>query len=229
MRLVISQFRFLLVWICLCSGMLNVFVREATAQSHADSERKDPVALLARAKEAMRVGRASQSMIHYHAIAASEQNYQSDRTYPPFFSAMDVEEAWFDPQSDTGQVSTQTTFPGSGASPMNVVITDATGAFGLAEGHLNPLPVMFMQSRNLNPWAVVDDWIAAGGARFAGTETYRDYLRYVLIRHAPSGEQRLFIDPKSGFPSSSTLRKRTIFGGSGISNTYTRTGFWQVA
>jgi hypothetical protein len=46
----------------------------------------------------MGFGRAG-SVIHYHAVAAAEQNYQSDRTYPPSFSAMVSREGWLDPQS----------------------------------------------------------------------------------------------------------------------------------
>jgi hypothetical protein len=57
-----------------------------------------------------------------------------------------------------------------------------------------------MQSRYLDPWAVIADWAAAGDARLAGREVYRDYPRMVLTRTTSDGEQRLFIDPKTGFP-----------------------------
>src|SRR5271167_351397 len=213
MRLLISRLRFAVTYLCLFAGALAFLVQPASAQSAASSVKPDPAALLARAKEVMRFGRASQSVIHYRAVAASEQNYQSDRWYPPFFSAMNVQEAWFDPQSATEQVSTQTTSPGGGPTPARVVIADATRAFSLADGRLNPLPPASMQSRNLNPWAVIADWAAARDVRFAGSETYRDYLRYVLVRNATAGQQRLLLDPESGFPVKLDLEEKHYLWG----------------
>ena len=183
--------------VCLLAGCA-LFSLSAVAQSIP--AKPDSVSLLARAKTAMRFERASQSVIHYHAVSAAEQNYQSDRTYPPFFSAMHVEEAWFDPETGAERVSTQTTFPGSGPTAVRVVTTDATRAFGVAEENLTPLPPTSAQARNLNPCTVIADWAAASDVRFAGSETYRDYPRYVLVRNTPAGQQRLFLDPKSGFP-----------------------------
>jgi hypothetical protein len=169
------------------------------AAETVDPGQKDPAALLAHAKEVMRFAHVGHAAIHYRAVAASEQNYQSDRTYPPFFSAMEVNESWFDPDTGVERTSKQTTFPG-GASPAQVVLTDATRAFGSTAEHLNILPGTSLRERYLNPWAVVRDWAAAGDARVVGHELYRDYARIVLARTASTGEQRLFLDPKSGYP-----------------------------
>ncbi len=174
--------------------------RQASGQADAEATRKDPVALLERAKVAMQFARVGQSVIHYRAVAASEQNYQSDRTYPPFFAAMEVKEEWFDLRTGVARVNIQTTFPGQGPTPSQAMLTDSTRAFGLIEQNLKPLPGSFVRSRYLNPGAVIFDWAAAGNARFVGSEKYREYVRIVLVRSTPSGEQRLFLDPKSGFP-----------------------------
>jgi hypothetical protein len=112
---------------------------------------------------------------------------------------MAVEEAWLDPTSGVERASLQTTFPGGGGPPQ-VVSTDAGRAFAVAKDELRPLSIESMHSRYLNPWAVIADWAAAGDARVGGRETYRDYVRAVLVRATPEGEQRLFVDPKSGFP-----------------------------
>ena len=173
--------------------------RNAPSQSRTDMARQDPAAILARAKNVMGFSRTANRVVHYHAAAAEEQNYQSDRTYPPFFSAMEVKEGWFDPLSGLERVSTQTTFPGSG-SPAQVSITDARRAFALAKERLTAMPRTLLQSRFLNPWNVVADWVGAGDARFAGREQYRDYPRIVLTRATIAGEQRLLVDPKTGFP-----------------------------
>jgi hypothetical protein len=159
----------------------------------------DPAAILARAREAIGFTRADKQVIHLRTVAAAEQNYQSDRTYPPFFSAMQVKEEWFDPQTGADRLSTQTTFPGGGG-PAQTTLTDAARAFGLVGSDWRPLPESALQSRWLNPWAVIRDWAAAGDASGGGFETYRDYARVVLERATPVGKQRLFLDPKSGFP-----------------------------
>jgi len=176
------------------------FPPEACSQTNRGEAAKSPTVLLEQAKDVMQFGRVGQSIIHYRVVAASEQNYQSDRSYPPFFAAMEVKEEWLDLQNGSERVSTQTTFPGQGPTPAQVMLTDRTRAFGLAEQQLAPLPGILMQERDLNPWAVICDWAAAGNARFAGSEPYRDYARVVLVRSTPDGEQRLFLDPKSGFP-----------------------------
>ena len=173
----------------------------------------EPLALLAHSKEVMGFARLGQSVIHYHAVAAAEQNYQSERTYPPFFSAMQVKEAWLDPLSGVERVSTQTTFPGGGPSAAQVSFTDAKRAFYLSKEQIKPLPRTYMQSRYLNPWAVIADWSAAGDARFAGHELYRDYLRIVLVRTAPDGEQRLFVDAKTGFPMKFEMQEKHYLWG----------------
>src|SRR6185295_13790879 len=150
--------------------------------------------------EVMGFARAGQSLIHYHALAAAEQDYQSDRTYPPFFSAMQVKEGWFDPLSGVERVNTQTTWPGSGMSPAQIALTDSGRAFGINQEKLNILPRASQQSRYLNPWTLMADWAAAKDVRFAGHELYRDYSRIVLTRTTIAGEQRLLLDSKTGFP-----------------------------
>jgi hypothetical protein len=62
------------------------------------------------------------------------------------------------------------------------------------------LPETSRQERYLDPWTVIHDWAAAGDARVVERERYRDYERMILARSTPDGEQRLFLDPKSGFP-----------------------------
>lgn len=195
---------------------VSVFETASLAQplgETPDPEQKNPAALLARAKDVMRIARVAPSLVHYRAVAASEQNYQSDRTYPPFFSAMEVKELWFDPRTGVERTSTQTTFPGGGPSPAQVTLTDAVRAFVSANDRLNILPATSMRSRYLNPEAVVGDWTAAGDARFVGREPYRDYPRIVLARTTPSGEQRLFLDPKAGYPVKLELQEKHYLWG----------------
>ena len=183
---------------------------------------QEPAAVLARAKVVLGFDRVTKPIMHYHAVAADEQNYQSDRTYPPFFSAMLIKEAWFDSRSGVERISAQTTFPGGGQFPVQVSLTDAKRAFGLARDHLSPMPRASMESRYLNPWAVIADWAAAGNARFAGFQRYRDYPRIVLARATPGGDQRLYVDPKTGFPVKlDIVEKHYLWGQRHIEYLYT--------
>ncbi len=156
--------------------------------SQADAVDRDPARLLAHAREVMGVGSGQQAtsrVIHYRASSAREQAFQSDRTYPPFFSAMADQEIWFDPNSGVMRTQGTTVFPGSGPSPSPTLIDDGTH-----------VPA----TRNLNPLAVIVDWSAAKDVHVVGVDTYRDYPRIVLARGAGASEQRLFLDPKTGFP-----------------------------
>lgn len=172
-----------------------------------------PEAILTRAKAVMGFARAGQSVIHYRAVAAVEQNYQSERTYPSFFSNMQVKESWLDPRSGVERVSVQTTYPGSGPSPGQTLFTDANRAFVVSKEQMRLLPRTYMQSRYLNPWNVIADGTTSGNARFVGRQVYRDYSRIVLSRTTAYGEQRLFIDEKSGFPVKVDLQEKHYLWG----------------
>jgi len=164
-----------------------------------DAQPRGPSAVLLRARNAMGFDRVGDRVLHAKGIRANEENYQSDRTYPPFFSAMSEEDIWFDPATSVLSIQSRVTFPGNGPSPPATIVDDGTNA---AMSGDSPVPVArrLATSRGLNAWAVVADWSRATDVREAGTETYRDYERIVLGRTTPEGEERLYLDPKSGFP-----------------------------
>jgi hypothetical protein len=160
----------------------------------------DPAGLLARARSVMGFDSADNRVLHYRTAAASEQNYQSDRTYPPFFSAMLQQEMWFDPASGVLRVETQTQFPGSPSSPAVATLDDGRNAAVSRGGRSVPVARRQAIERNLSAWAVLSDWSAAKDVRLVGSERYRDYPRTVLSRETPEGPQKLYLDAKSGFP-----------------------------
>lgn len=176
----------------LCAGVL------APSRAAAAPD-DDPGAALARAKAALGFAQAAGRVIHYRAVESQDQAFQSDRSYPPFFSAMVSEESWFDPATGVLRTSAQTTSPGGG-SPPRVTLTDAGRGFAVVKEALQPIPISALIARYLNPWAVIADWSAAGDVRSAGREVYRDYVRRVLVRTTPEGDQRLFLDPATGAP-----------------------------
>lgn len=159
-----------------------------------------PNGLLARARLVMGISAASGHVLHVRATTAVEQPYQSDRTYPPFFSNFSVQEIWFNVDTRVQRVQQTDLFPGTGPIPGRTVIDDGVNAVVTQGGRTVPIHRRQADSRSLDPWAVIADWSAATDVRPAGTESYRDYPRVVLVRGTAEGEQRLFLDPKSGYP-----------------------------
>ena len=170
-------------------------------QSIAENEHKiNPSSVLLRAREVMGFEHAANRVLHFRAILAAEQNYQSDRTYPPFFSNMVAQEVWFDPASAVLRVQSETIFPGGGPSPVSTTLDDGKNAEAIRGENNIPIARRQATGRALNAWAVIADWSAATGVRALTSEIYRDYGRIVLLRQTATGEQRLYLDPKSGFP-----------------------------
>ncbi len=195
--------------IALMIGLVWLGILVHPCGSQADAVDREPARLLAHAREVMGVASgqpASTRVIHYRASAAREQNFQSDRTYPPFFAAMAEQEIWFDPNSGVMRTQGTTVFPGSGPSPSPTSIDDGVHAVvlvakaGQSGQESRPIARSQATARNLNPQAVIVDWSAAKDVHVVGMDTYRDYPRIVLARGAGASEQRLFLDPKTGFP-----------------------------
>lgn len=154
---------------------------------------------LSRAATAVGFERAGDRVIHDHTIFSDQQNYQSERYYPPFFDAMITAENWFSPRSGVLRTSSQMTFPGGGGQP-SIEVYDSHGGVRMRGDRAVPVPRSQLRKRNLNAWAVIYDWMHSANVRVLGTEKYRDYPRVVLERTNDGGEQRLFLDPKSGLP-----------------------------
>lgn len=167
----------------------------ANASSSGDEAR----VWVKRAQDAMGMARLGDRVIHAHLALAQIENYQSDRYYPPFFSAMAALESWFGGSNGVERESGQRVFPGAGPLP-TVTLRDSRFSYTIRNDKPVLLPHSALQARYLNPWAVVFDWSRSENIRVAGTEVYRDYPRIVLARTTPDGEQRLFLDVKTGFP-----------------------------
>lgn len=169
------------------------------AQTAAPGNDNDSRVWIKRAQDAMGMARLGDRVLHTHAALATEENYQSDRYYPPFFSAISSLENWFGGANGIERISSQTVFPGSGPFP-TTTLRDSRFSYAVRGEKTTLLPHTAWQSRYLNAWAVVFDWSRAGDVRFAGREIYREYPRIVLARNTPDGEQRLYLDAKTGFP-----------------------------
>jgi hypothetical protein len=157
---------------------------------------------MARAQAAVGIPRANGKVLYYQSVEGAEQNYQSDRSYPPFFSAFVTRENWLDPASGVARASSRTTFPGFAGPGPDLLSTEA-GSFMARDTILRPVPDAHLNAlmlRGLDPWAVLLDWSRDQGVRVAGNRRVRDYDRLVLRREGRFGPERLLLDPKSGFP-----------------------------
>jgi len=169
------------------------------SNSHSSETKPSPSTLLSRAREAMKFSQADTGILHYRASTAILENYQSDRIYPPFFSMMQQQEVWFDVKTHVLRVQTQSLMPGSTALAA-ATLDDGVNALLIRNEKEIPISRAQASDRNLNAWAVISDWSASDSVQFMGTEVFRDYPRFVLSRKTVRGEQRLYLDPKTGFP-----------------------------
>lgn len=185
----------LFVFICMCTV--------AQSQPHDKSVKPtstDPKSLINRAIEAVGINRAQDKVLHYYIMEGAEQNYQSDRTYPPFFSAMSSTEIWFDPSTIAERSASTTVFPGFGPGRLRTTLTGLSATFAVRDTTLTPVPEIFAPMRKLNAWAVLLEWKQANDVRVDKPQYYRDYWRDVLVRKGQKGEEHLFLDQKTGYP-----------------------------
>lgn len=157
---------------------------------------------LRRSEEAVGMTLAAPGVVHFHGVEAQEQNYQSDRTYPPFFSSFVTRDLWFDPRTGVERIASEYTTLGGDFTPPTYVGTAAASyvPHGDTLVPAGPAHREILQTRALDPWAVLWDWSAAGDAVVDGRCVYRDYARVVLRRSGPFGPERLFLDAKTAFP-----------------------------
>jgi hypothetical protein len=162
----------------------------------------DARALLSRAMHAAGMDRTDGRVLHLRVAEAEENDYQSDRPYPPYFSAMTSAELWLDPASGALRSTAALTYPGQG--PMRPLTTLASAhASYVVRDTLIPAPpyhAATQRARSLAAWLVLRDWAGAADARVVARCDYRDFPRLVLERTTAAGPERLYVDPESGLP-----------------------------
>lgn len=162
----------------------------------------DAPALLRRAIDVVGLDEKMGQVLHLRAAASLVQNFQSERTYPPFFSLVRLTEAWFDPATGAVRTEAEVIFPGFGRNTSPAVLQDERAAFIVNDTTLVPAPagvgadVLYP----LNAWAVLHAWRDDPEVRVAAQCEYRDYWRTVLTRPGRHGDERLYLDDKTGFP-----------------------------
>jgi hypothetical protein len=173
--------------------------KDKPESAKSKSQEQDPKALIERAINVTGM-RKIEKPIHLQTMEWRSAMEQSDRSYGPFLCSMSSLEIWYDVQNGVERDSRQTVWPGNGPNQPQ------TSVSGLKAGLASP-------PSKLNAYAVLMDWNSADGVEVIGREVYRDYPRIVLSRQVNGTEERLFLDPKTGFPVKlESLNKHSLWG-----------------
>ena len=162
----------------------------------------DATALLRRAADVTGLPRSSDSVLRVTAFDVKQHGFESDRMYPPALAEVTNLDEWFDPKSGAERVTSRSTIGGYEFS--GSTLGDGRASYAVRDTTLVPSEQVhgaLYETRPLNVWAVLEDWLTATDVRVEGRCTYRDYPRVVLSRAGPRGVERLFLDPKSGYPT----------------------------
>lgn len=161
-----------------------------------------PAALLSRV--AASIGSGTEGVLRVRSQGATLQPYQSDRTYPPFFSFFGGTEAWFSPATGLERsTSTGGAFPGTEMPGGRfVTLTSRSAQWLLRDTSVVPAPDWGNAAvqRPMNPWAVIADFRRATDVVAIGRCRYRDYPRVALVKAGPFGPDTLLIDGKTWTP-----------------------------
>lgn len=186
--------------------------------------------IIARAIDVTGLSRLGNAVLRANVAESQVHGEQSDRTYPPFFSDMSTSALWTDPARGTERVERQFFWIGSGPMNQGAVLSSEQATFVARDTVLMPAQPWHGRtaaSRPLNAWAVLRDWERASDAHVVARCVYRDYPRTVLAREGAYGEERLYLDPKTGFPVKLERREpHYLWGDVRVEYVYST---WQVA
>jgi hypothetical protein len=163
----------------------------------------DAAAILHRAAEVMGMTRIGDRVLHIDATDIISHDYESDRWYPPYLLQPAPFTEWFDPTTGADRIAGGTTMIGGSQFGAATMLGGRLASYVVRDTALVPSPSAHAQlatTRPLNAWAVIADWLATHDARVAQRCELRDYMRLVLTRRTPRGDEHLYIDSKSGYP-----------------------------
>jgi hypothetical protein len=192
----------------LVSVLLGGWATASPAQDHGANRCRpapeiEPATTLREALHAIGASRSMASVLHLRLVDGTVQDYQSDRTYPPFFLAFTAGESWYQPATGVLRSHGRVTYPNGEFDPGETLSGPAATFF--VGDTLRPAPENHgaaMASRALDPWPVLYDWSTSDGVNVVGRCRVRDYPRVVLQRTGPFGPERLALDPATHLPVS---------------------------
>jgi len=161
----------------------------------------DAHALLVRAAARTGLDSARRSVLEARGYDVVQHAFESDRTYPPYLSEVGTLDEWLDPATGVQRIASQSTIAGYAFAL--TTMGDARASYVARDTALVPSEAAYgamYGTRPLDVWAVLTDWLSATDVRVAAQCTWRDYPRIVLARRGLEGPERLYLDPKSGYP-----------------------------
>ena len=159
--------------------------------------------MLRDAHQAIGAGNPKLSVLHLRMTDAMLQDYQSDRSYPPFFYGFASRESWYHPDNGVLRSRGRMTFP-NGEFDLGETLNTPTATFSAGDT-VRPAPAQHggaLSVRDLDPWPVLYDWSESERVTVVGRCRVRDYSRIVLERTGPYGRERLALDPNTHLPIS---------------------------
>jgi hypothetical protein len=163
----------------------------------------DAITLLRRAAEQTGLAHSRETVLKTVAFDVRQHAFESDRMYPPALAEVASLEQWFDPTTGVERTASRATIGGYEFS--DVTLGDARASYAVRDTTLTPSEqthATLYETRPLNVWATLGDWLAAPDVRVeAKCSIYRDYPRVILTRQGIHATERLFLDPKSWYPT----------------------------
>lgn len=145
--------------------------------------------------------RTGEGVLRVRAWRATVNDFQSDRTYPPFFSDFQSLETFFDARG--GALATRSRasgYPGSEGGASRFAQVNGPWAQWVVRDTLRAPAGNGAATRALDPWAVLSDFLRDGGVMGRGRCEYRDYPRIGLARRGVFGDELLLLDAKTFVP-----------------------------
>jgi hypothetical protein len=162
----------------------------------------DAAALIRKSAEVTGMLRSRESLLNTTAFDLTLHTYESDRTYPPSLTEVAALDLWLDARNGVERTTKSSTIGGYHFG--STTIGDAGASFSIRDTVRTPSPELhaaLYETRPLSVWAMLDDWLETPDVHVEGRCMYRDYSRVVLSRQGIRGRERLFLDPKSWFPT----------------------------
>ncbi|MDB4913855.1 MAG: beta-lactamase protein [Gemmatimonadetes bacterium] len=192
-----SVYRFtarVLAALTLCAVLHTDVIAQGTCRA-ASAGSSEPTAVMERAIGVLGLDGVDDHVRESTTRDIATLDYQSDRPYPPYFSSVSdgrLQVGWKSGLLRMEQGGGQ--FALLSDSSRQVVVS-ARGAQLVPTRTPN-----LIDNRAMDPWTVLSDWRYARDVRAGGDCKYRDFWRTVVVRGKDNSEQRLFLDPKTGFP-----------------------------
>jgi hypothetical protein len=126
----------------------------------------DAAALLHRAADRIGLSRSGGTVLKTVAFDVRSHGYESDRMYPPVLAEVARLDHWFDPEKGVERVTSDATL--GGYEFVVGSVGDSRASYSLRDTTLIPneeTHSAMYETRPLNAWAVLDDWMKASDVR----------------------------------------------------------------